>query len=191
MHPRILIKSAGRTASHLLLGTLESVGYRLCWTEQYRTDSAREPILAEPGPQVWYDHQPGWPNPAVDWHCVLIRRRDRRAQILSKILSQYTQEFVFFTDRAYEPYRVTRAEWDWTARFVRDCESTWLSTAPSPVTRLYREDIVQDPVGTARSLGVPVPDSARSRFPINPRTLESLCANFAETETWPLPTDPL
>jgi hypothetical protein len=187
MHPRILIKSAGRTASHLLLGTLESMGYRLCWTEQHSTDSERAPLLAESGPQAWYDHQLGWPNPGVAWHCVLIRCRDRRAQILSKILSQHTQEFVFFSDRVYEPYPVTRAEWDWTARFVRDCEAGWLSTAPSPVTQLYREDIIQDPQNAVSQLGIAVVGNPQSRFPINPRSLESLCANWAETQNWPLP----
>jgi hypothetical protein len=187
MHPRILIKSAGRTASHLMLGLLEQQGYRLHWTEQHSTDSAREPILADPEPQAWYDHQQGWPNPEVAWHCVLISRRDRHRQIMSKILSQHTQEFVFFTERDIEPIRVTRREWDWTARFVADCEHRWLHTAPAPMIRVYTEDLIHQPHSTVRRISPGLPDSARSRFPVNPRPLESLCVNWAETQNWPVP----
>ena len=187
MHPRILIKSAGRTASHLMLGLLEQTGYQLCWTEQLPSDSVRAPVLAMPGPQAWYDHQQGWPNPGTPWHCVLISRRDRHRQIMSKILSQHTQEFVFFTERDIKPIRVTRAEWDWTAQWVETCESDWLHTAPAPVVRVYTEDLIRQPHLTVRQICPSLPDSARSRFPINPRTLESLCVNWAETQNWPLP----
>lgn len=166
---------------------MESAGYQLCWTEQYATDHARRPILSQPSDQVWYDHQPGWPNAEVDWQIVLIRRRDFRSQVLSKILSQYTQEFVVFTNRTIAPKTVSKNEFDWTARFVIDCESKWLRTAPSAVTQIYREDIVQDVHSVLNSIGIPVTSAHQSRFPINPRSLESLCANWAEVQTWPLP----
>ena len=187
MPPRWLFKSAGRTASHLLLGVVESAGYQLCWTEQYATDFTRTPILSQAVPQVWYDHQRGWPNPEVNWQIVLIRRRDFRKQVLSKILSQYTQEFVFFTDRVFEPKTISRDEFDWTAKFIIDCETDWIQSAPSAMPHIYREDIVQNVQSVLNSIGIPVTADNQSRFEINPRSLESICANWDQVQKWTLP----
>jgi hypothetical protein len=184
---RWLIKSAGRTASHLLLGTVEQAGYELCWTEQHTTDAQRQDKLARPGAQVWYDHQKGWPNPEVEWRCVLIRRRDFRSQVLSKILSQRTQEFVVYSDRRMPRHTVTREEFDWTARFVVECEQEWMSTAPTPVQVTYREDLIDDVHGVVRTLGFQVGHTHTSRFPVNPRSLRSLCGNWHQVQSWRLP----
>lgn len=184
---RWLIKSAGRTASHLLLGTVEQAGYELCWTEQLATDEQRRERLSSQRPQVWYDHQKGWPNPEVPWRCVLVRRRDFRAQVLSKIVSQRTQEFVLYSDREIAPFTITQEEFDWTARSVVECERHWLDTAPAHVSVVYREDIINDVHGVARGLGFDVADTHLSRFPINPRSLRSLCANWYQLQWWQLP----
>jgi len=184
---RWLIKSAGRTASHLLLGTVEQAGYELCWTERHTTDRQRRDQLARPGAQVWYDHQRGWPNPEVPWRCVLIRRRDFRSQVLSKILSQRTQEFVVYSDRDMEQFTVTQEEFNWTAQFVMACESEWIKTAPTPVQVTHREDLIDDVHGVARTLGFQVDERHRSRFQINPRPLETLCENWSQVQSWPLP----
>ena len=182
-----LFKSAGRTASHQLIGLCESAGYLPCWTELHRTDADRRPILNQSGPQVWYDHQRGWPNPEQLWNIVLIRSRDLHHQAMSKILSQYTQEFTFFSDRVIEPITVEPKAFRWTVQFVMDCESDWIRTAPSPMQQIFREDILQDPRAVLNSIGIDIPNSAQSRFPINPRSLQSLCANWEETLQWPLP----
>jgi hypothetical protein len=188
MTERWLFKSAGRTASHCLIGLCESAGYTACWTETHRTDQDRAPVLSEPGPQVWYDHQRGWPNPEQSWHTVLIRSRDLHHQVMSKILSQHTQEFTFFTDRDIEPIPVTLDTFRWTADFVWSCESEWLNTAPGPLQQVFREDILADARAVLHSIGITVPSTARSRFQINPRPLHTLCTNWAETQSWPLPT---
>jgi len=186
-HDRWLIKSAGRTASHLLLGTVEQAGYELCWTEQHTTDPERREKLARPGAQVWYDHQRGWPNPEVEWRCVLIRRRDFRSQVLSKILSQRTQEFVVYSDRRMQRSTVTREEFDWTAQFVMACEKEWIDTAPGPVEVTTREALIEDVHGVARTLGFQVDEQHTSRFQINPRPLETVCENWRQVQSWPLP----
>ena len=186
-HNKILIKSAGRTASHLALGLLESAGYTVYWTEQYASNTARSPIVSQDDPQVWYDHQQGWPNPGMDWCCVLIRRRDRHSQIISRILAQYTGETVLFTDRVIPPRVITPAEWRWHADWMARCESEWRATAPRPLQTWFTEDLIAEPHRVVRSVCPTLPDSARSRFPINPRPLASLCVNWAETKTWPIP----
>jgi len=188
---RWLIKSAGRTASHLLLGTVEQAGYELCWTEQLTTDEQRRERLTSERPQVWYDHQRGWPNPEVQWRCVLVRRRDFRSQVISKIVSQRTQEFVVYSDRKIEPVTITQEEFDWTARFVVECEQEWLDTGPSPVSVIYREDLIDDVHGVARELGFRVEHTHSSRFPINHRSLRSLCANWHQLQLWQLPDRPV
>jgi len=187
MTERWLFKSAGRTASHCLIGLCESAGYTIGWTETHRTDTDRAPVLSESVPQVWYDHQLGWPNPEQPWRTVLIRSRDLHQQVMSKILSQHTQEFTFFTDRAVEPIRVDLDTFRWTADFVCRCEAEWLSTAPSPPQQIFREDILADARAVLHSIGITVPHTAQSRFPINPRPLHTLCTNWTETQSWPLP----
>ena len=106
---------------------------------------------------------------------------------MSKILSQYTQEFTFFSDRVIEPITVEPKAFRWTVQFVMDCESDWIRTAPSPMQQIFREDILQDPRAVLNSIGIDIPNSAQSRFPINPRSLQSLCTNWEETLQWPLP----
>jgi hypothetical protein len=188
MTPRTwLIKSAGRTASHLLLGTVEQAGYELCWTEQHTTDTQRQHRLASSGAQVWYDHQRGWPNPGVEWRCVLIRRRDFRAQVLSKIASQHTRQFVEYSQDHIPPFTVMQSDFDGIARDIVERERQWMTTAPGPVSVIYREDLIADVHGVARGLGFQVEATHTSRFQINPRSLQSLFQNWYPMQTWELP----
>jgi len=187
MHRRLLIKTVGRTRSHQLMSWAESAGYRLCWTNDLDTDRVRAPVLESAEPQCWHDHQPTWPNPGVDWHIVLVRARDLHRQIISKIVAGHTQEYVVYTEREHPQIRIDRSEYAWHAENIVRTESEWLRTAPGPVLQVWREDIHARPAQVAEQIGFQIDTTAPTRFLPNPRRIESLCTNWADTQTWPVP----
>ena len=187
MHERILIKTVGRTRSHQLMSWAESAGYRLCWTNDLNTDSIRAPILQSTEPQCWHDHQSGWPNPEVAWHIVLARARDLHRQVISKIVAGHTGEFVVYTDRPLPQIQIRRSEFDWHAENIVHTEARWIRTAPRPIHTVWREEIADTPVQVCERIGLSPRWDQPTRFRPNPRSIQSLCRNWTDTLSWPLP----
>lgn len=95
--------------------------------------------------RIVHSHDPLWTAPSHDYICVLSKRRDVFAQIISMIISKRTNEFSDYTKKSIEPFEVDETELESSYWFIKCFYQTVDVFQFKKTIEIYYEDLVSDP----------------------------------------------
>jgi hypothetical protein len=153
-----LIKSTGRSGTHLLQGALASLGYTPYEVDVLKVFSKKyesfPPLKhgkifpTDPDNLVIHDHSTWVPNNPEDYVVILLKRKDYAAQILSIMLSKLTGEWSpdQYTTKEVKPTFLDLEEvkevWKWNLRVRQLQEKKIIEQTWKKSYSVYLEDII-------------------------------------------------
>lgn len=139
----VVVFTTGRTGSTLICKNL---------SEHFNEPMSMERDRSHTG--IVHSHDPFWPPPSSNYVCVLSKRRDVFAQILSMIIGQRTNEFTDYTKKSIEPFEVDETEFESNYWFIKCFYQTIDVFQFKKTIEIYYEDLVSDPDYLFRKFGI-------------------------------------
>jgi hypothetical protein len=130
----VVVFTTGRTGSTLICQNLAKHTDEPMTQERDRVHS-----------RIVHSHDPFWTAPTNNYMCVLSKRRDVFAQILSMIISKRTNEFTDYTKKSIELFAVEETEFESSYWFIKCFYQTVDVRQFKKTIEIYYEDLVSDP----------------------------------------------